>query len=88
MYARYCEEDSTRNMEMGWEILDWYKKAILLTRELEVETEAIATSRVGRMFANVIKIKSKARECFKVAIELALSMHPRSFDSDGRCSPI
>ena len=83
LYARYCKDESNRDMEMAWDILDWYKKAVLLTHELEVEIEAIAISRIGRLYDQVFKIKSKARESFKAAIALALSMHPRTFNNDG-----
>ena len=86
MYAEYCNGDCESSIEVAWDILDWYKKAILLTHELEVEIEAIATSRVGRMYDKVFSIKYKARENFKRAIELALSMHPRSFDNQGKSS--
>ena len=83
LYARYCEGERNCEMEMAWDILDWYKKAVLLTHELEVEIEAIAISRIGRLYDKVFKLKSKARENFKAAIALALSMHPRTFNNDG-----
>ena len=79
----YCEEDENCNIDMAWEIIDFYKKATLLTRELEIEIEAIATSRIGRIYDKIFKVKSDARENFKRAIELALTMHPRSFENDG-----
>lgn len=82
--AKYCKEGTvTDDNQMAWDILDWYKKAVLLTRELEVEMEAIALSRIGRFYDVVFKIKSRAREAFTAAISLALSMHPRTFDNDG-----
>jgi len=81
LYADYYPKDCESSMELAWDILDWYKKAIVLTHELEVEIEAIATSRIGRLFDKVLKLKFKARESFKLAIELALSMQPRSFDN-------
>ena len=68
---------------MAWDILDGYKKAVLLTDELEVEIEATAISRIGSLYDKVFKLKSKARESFKAAIALALSMHPRTFSNDG-----
>lgn len=36
--TRYYE---TIDMNMVWEIIDWYKQAILLARELDIEQEAL-----------------------------------------------
>ncbi|XP_033125984.1 uncharacterized protein LOC117123992 [Anneissia japonica] len=69
------EEDL--NIDMVWEVLDWYKKAILLTREKDVELEAIAMSRMGVIYDSILKLRSKARPYFKGAITLAHSLHPR-----------
>ncbi|XP_071949809.1 uncharacterized protein [Antedon mediterranea] len=69
------EEDL--NFDMVWEVLDWYKKSILLTREKDVELEAIAMSRIGAIYDIVLKLKFKARPYFKGAITLAHSLHPR-----------
>ena len=72
------------NMDMVWDVVDWYKQAIILTRENDVEMEAIALSRLGRVYDKILKMKSKASECFKRAIQLAMSLHPRTFDSEGK----
>lgn len=88
MYKDYCQVTKSgefSNFLMAWEILDWYKKAVLLTRELEVEMEAIALSRIGRVYDKVLKMKSKAKENFKRSIELALTMLPRTFNNEGEC---
>ncbi|XP_033114247.1 uncharacterized protein LOC117114663 [Anneissia japonica] len=57
------EEDL--NIDMVWEVLDWYKKAILLTREKNLELEAIAMCRMGIIYDSMLKLKSKARPYFK-----------------------
>ena len=88
MYKEYCSVTKSgefSNFLMAWEILDWYKKAVLLTRELEVEMEAIALSRIGRVYDKVLKMKSKAKENFRRSIGLALTMLPRTFNSEGEC---
>ena len=83
LLEKYCKKDGAVDMTMAWEVLDWYKKAALATREIEVEMEAIALSRIGKLYDEVFTIKSKARENFKRAIELAISMHPRTFNNEG-----
>ncbi|XP_065053598.1 uncharacterized protein LOC135682566 [Rhopilema esculentum] len=82
LLEKYCKKDGAVDMTMAWEVLDWYKKAALATREIEVEMEAIALSRIGKLYDEVFAIKSKARENFKRAIELAISMHPRTFNNE------
>ena len=63
---------------------DCYKEAILLSHELEVETEAMATSRIGRIYSTVFGLKYRGKEHYKLAIELALTMHPKSFHNCGK----
>ena len=76
------EEDL--NVDMVWEVCDWYKQASILTRENDVEMEAIALSRLGHVYDRVLKMKAKASENFKRAIQLALSLHPRTFNSESK----
>ncbi|WAQ94627.1 hypothetical protein MAR_007098 [Mya arenaria] len=45
----------------------------------EVELEAISLSRLGRVYGRVLKLKYKAKEYYKLAIQLAHSMYPRTF---------
>ena len=44
--TRYYE---TVDMNMVWEIIDWYNPAILLARELDMEQEAIVMQRIRRV---------------------------------------
>ena len=78
--TRYYE---TVDINMVWEIIDWYKQAILLARELDMEQEAIAMQRIGRVYAKVLKFKPQAKEYYKRAIQLAVSMAPRIFTAYG-----
>ena len=60
-------------------------QATLRTREVtEVELEAIAVSRIGRVYDKVLKLKYRAKEYYKLAIQLAFSMHPRTFNTEGK----
>jgi DnaJ-domain-containing protein 1 len=76
-----CDEDNL-NVDMVWEVIDFYKQAILLTRERDVEFEAIGHSRLGRVYDQVLKLKVKAKENFMRCLELCNSMHPRVFTSE------
>lgn len=67
------------NSELVWDILDHYKQASLLAREHDLESEAIAISRIGRVFATIIKNEERGHEYFLRAIELAQSLMPKTF---------
>lgn len=58
-----------------WEAVDCYKQAIIKAREIDIESEAVATARLGILFYKVFKITSKAREYLRQAIQLALSLN-------------
>lgn len=68
---------------MAWETVDWYKRAVLKTREVDVEMEAIALSRIGKFYDIVFKLKPNAKYNFNRSIQLAHSLHPRTFDREG-----
>ena len=69
-------------LDMIWEVVDWYKRSVLLTREKDVEFEAIGHSRLGRVYDQVLKLQTKAKENFMQCLELANSMYPRVFTSE------
>ena len=54
--TRYYE---TVDMNMVWEIIDWYNQAILLARELDMEQEAIVMQRNGRVYGSEVQTASK-----------------------------
>ena len=84
MYRTTIFDNENLNLDAIWTIIDWYKLAVLRTREVsEVEQEAIALSRLGRVYGQVLKIKSMARQYLHTSIELALSVAPRTFNNDG-----
>jgi len=64
--------------QMIWSIIDLFHQSILLTREKDIENEALCLSRIGRLFHKVVKLKDKARECYRKCIELALTLTPRN----------
>jgi tetratricopeptide (TPR) repeat protein len=71
--------EETLSMDAVWDVIDWLRRAIILTRELDIEQEAAALSHMGRVFLLVIKHETRAAELLTRCIQLALSAHPRSF---------
>eukprot|EP01103_Thecamoeba_quadrilineata_P017552 TRINITY_DN628_c0_g1_i4.p1 TRINITY_DN628_c0_g1~~TRINITY_DN628_c0_g1_i4.p1 ORF type:complete len:348 (+),score=66.10 TRINITY_DN628_c0_g1_i4:1449-2492(+) len=69
------------NTEVMWSLVDLYKSAILDCRNKDTETEAICCSRIGRIFTKVFKIDEKAHAYYKISLELALSLAPKSFEN-------
>ncbi|CAC5411014.1 unnamed protein product [Mytilus coruscus] len=83
LFRKVLLDEEKLNMDMVYEMIDWYKQAILRTREVtEVELEAIALSRMGRVYDKILKLKYKAKEYLMRSIQLAHSMHPRTFHGE------
>jgi len=49
---------------------------------VQVEIEAMAASRIGDVFDKVLKLKSRAKDYFKLCMQLAISLHPRNFHGE------
>ena len=75
--------EETLNMGMVWTVVDLYKEAVILTRENDPEAEAIALSRLGSILDKVLKDKFRAKTYMMRSIQMAMSLHPRIFDSEG-----
>jgi len=74
LYQAHLE---SKNLDMMWQIADMYKEAALLTREKDMESEAIALSRLGRLFDKVFLVRTKAHEYYRQALDLAMALKPR-----------
>ena len=85
LWGKYCNDRQNISNAMRWETLDWYKGAVLKTREVDVEMEAIALSQIGKFYDVVFKLKPSAKKYFKRSIQLAGSLHPRTFDKESKC---
>lgn len=72
------------NVNLIWDVVDWYRKAILLTQEHDVENEAITYSRLGHLYDKVLKLKYKAKENYKICLELSQSLYPKIFTTFGK----
>jgi len=46
--------------------------------------EAMAASRLGSVYDKVLKLKSRAKDYFKLCMQLAVSMHPRNFSGESK----
>lgn len=82
LFEKIILDEDNLNIDMVWEVVDWYKQSVLLTREKDVEYEAIGHSRLGKVYDGVLKLKTKAKENFMRCLGLAHSMHPRNFTTE------
>lgn len=83
LFRKLLMDEEKLNIDMVYEVIDWHTKAVLKTREItEVEMEAIALSRIGKVYDKVLKLKYKAKEYLLRAMQLANSMHPRNFHGE------
>ncbi|KAI5084136.1 hypothetical protein GOP47_0000305 [Adiantum capillus-veneris] len=67
-------DEEEMDMEKVKDALDCYRHASAATRELDMETEAMAISRIGRMYANVLKLPKEAHKYHFQALRLALTV--------------
>ena len=67
------------DMDLIFDVIDWYKQAIVLAREIDLEQEAIGSSRLGVVYDKVLKITSRAKEYFTKCLELMEALKPRTF---------
>ncbi|XP_060592614.1 uncharacterized protein LOC132747295 [Ruditapes philippinarum] len=81
---KVLKEEETLNMDMIWEVMDWYKNAILRARDVDMKQEAIALYKIGIVYDKVFKLKFRAKTYLKKSLELAQSMTPRIFTSEGK----
>lgn len=71
------------NMDLVCLCLDFYRQAALSTRERDLENEAIATSRMGKMLSEYFRNNDKAAQYHYQAVRLAsLVMSPRITGAD------
>ncbi|PRP81508.1 hypothetical protein PROFUN_10870 [Planoprotostelium fungivorum] len=74
-------EQETLSMDMIWEILDIYKRVIVLTHERLLEVEAEAYSHTARIFRVIFHDNNRAKAYYRRCIHLCLSMSPKMMDS-------
>ncbi|XP_037042295.1 uncharacterized protein LOC119078723 [Bradysia coprophila] len=69
------------NFEMVWTILDLYKASEMHCRNVDIENEAIALSRQGRLFHKIFNLRSKAHTYYRASFDLAVSLHPKDMNN-------
>ena len=72
-------EEEDINMELVWDAVDNYVQSIVSSRGKCIESEAISHSHLGRLY-EILILNAKSREHFRSAIDLGLSMHPKTFN--------
>ena len=69
-------------IDLVWDAVDHFHDSLVLARDHEVEQEAIAYSRLAKVFDAVLKINHKAVAYSKRAVELAESLMPRNLHTE------
>lgn len=77
LFTNQIEDCEKIDMRMMWTILDMYKEAVLLSQELDIENEACALSRLGRMYDKVFKIRGKSHQYYRRAFDLVQTLFPK-----------
>lgn len=67
-------EEEEIDMEKVKDALDHYRQASQATRELDMETEAIAMSKIGKVYSDVYKMEETAHKYHYQATKLALTV--------------
>lgn len=80
MFDEYVMQSEGLNLEMVWVILDLYKASEMHSRNLDIENEAIALSRQGRLFYKIFKLPSKAHTYYRASFDLAAALYPKDLN--------
>jgi len=67
------EDSDILSVDTVWIAIDYYKQAISLLKGKELEYEAIALGRLGRIYHKIIKNDEKARLYYHTCMELAIT---------------
>ncbi|KAK6169075.1 hypothetical protein SNE40_020196 [Patella caerulea] len=78
LFVVVVSEEENVNFDVVWDIIDWYRKAINLTHGNDIEMEAIAHGRIGKIYDKILKLKDRARLYYTQCIELANTLIPRT----------
>ena len=70
------------DMNAIWQVIDFYTESIVLTRENDVEQEAISLTKIGILYHKVLMQKNKAKEVLMKVLLLAQSLQPRNLSGE------
>nr|KAG5691789.1 hypothetical protein BaRGS_003185 [Batillaria attramentaria] len=79
LLAHVLLDEEDLNIDAVWTVVDAFKESAMLTREHDIELEAMAYSALGRVYHKVLKLKDYAKRYLTRALQLASSMMPRNF---------
>ena len=65
-----------------WQVIDFYSESIILTRENDIEQEALSLTKLGVLYHKVLLQKSKAKEILMRVLQLAQSLQPRNLSEE------
>lgn len=83
LQRRVLEEEEELQVDMMWEVVDWYKQAIIQTKDLDIENETRANGQLALAFDKILKDTVRARHYLTATIQLGLSMEgARGFQTE------
>ncbi|KAK9786591.1 hypothetical protein WJX73_006944 [Symbiochloris irregularis] len=71
--------DETLDMDGVWQAADSYKHAVIITRGLDIASEAQALSRLAMLYQGILKDDAKAAQNTKRSVELAHTLPHQAF---------
>ncbi|XP_071805133.1 uncharacterized protein [Asterias amurensis] len=79
MLAEMLENHEHLNMDVVWDIVDWFKQAYLKAAELDLEQEAAALSFLGLVNEKILFSTVKTKSYYKRCMELVDAAQPKTF---------
>jgi hypothetical protein len=67
------------NFDLIWDVIDWFKDAIVKMRGKDIESEAEISSDLGYVYGNILKLKEKSKNYFHISWHLIDSLRPKVF---------
>ncbi|KAK9831244.1 hypothetical protein WJX74_009164 [Apatococcus lobatus] len=81
LLASSLADKEALDMDSVWLAVDALQEAAVVNREQDIESEAIALSRLGMLYYSVLKIEAKASAYLKQSFMLAQSLYPVPFNA-------
>jgi hypothetical protein len=78
---RLINYEEILNMDQVWDCIDLYRESILKTKDKDLELEAEILSKLGLVYAQVLKMTDRAKTCYYACFRLTESMKPKLFTS-------
>ena len=78
MFDATINDAEDLNLSAIWQVIDFYTESIVLTRENDIEQEAMALSKLGVLYYKVLLQKERAKTVLMRVIQLAQSLQPRN----------